>query len=50
MTTVLTSDKFKWLFMELTTNVLQSDECCKATAAQIVGKNSNPAMGINMDL
>ena len=34
---------YKRLFMELTSNVLQNDECRKATAAQVVGKNSSPA-------
>ena len=34
------SDGFKRVFMELTKEVLQGDECRKATAAMTVGKNS----------
>jgi len=34
------SDKFKHLFTELTKEVLQGNECRKATAAMIVVKNS----------
>ena len=38
---IASDNEFKRLFMELTKEVLQGDECRKATAAMIVGKNSS---------